>query len=365
VLGTIESGVDFEKRIGEIYQKCRTSEQIIEEFDKLQNELDEQINKKMLATRETLLENFDEEVVDKLRIRLSKSQEYVSKYERWLWDITRFALNGKATFSNDYSFQLQSQPYADVEYPLEQFKLGKDVEQAHNYRIGHSLAQRIIENLKFEQLNEASLVFDLTNHDGNISALQPLIGSSGWLVAVSVTVESFESTDHPLLIGFTNDGQSLSEDQIRRMLNLKAAQDQHSGFMASDALALEHKEKSLAELVKMLKERDNTYLRAETEKLYKWADDGVTAAEQMIKDTKARIKELNREAQKTTDPEALLKLQYELQELSRKQKKQRQEIFTVEDEIAEQRNKMIADIEQRMKQRISQQELFRINWQLV
>lgn len=365
VLGTIESGVDFEKRIGEIYQKCRTSDQIIEEFDKLQNELDEQINKKMLATRETLLENFDEEVVDKLRIRLSKSQEYVSKYERWLWDITRFALNDKATFSNDYSFQLQSQPYADVEYPLEQFKLGKDVEQAHNYRIGHSLAQRIIEKLKFEQLNEASLVFDLTNHDGNIAALQPMIGSSGWLVAVSVTVESFESTDHPLLIGFTNDGQSLSEDQIRRMLNLKAAQEQHSGFRASDALVLEHKEKSLAELVKMLKERDNTYLRAETEKLYKWADDRITAAEQMIKDTKTRIKELNREAQKTTDPEALLKLQYELQELSRKQKKQRQEIFTVEDEIAEQRNKMIADIEQRMKQSISQKELFRINWQLV
>lgn len=365
VLGTIESGVDFEKRIGEIYQKCRTSDQIIEEFDKLQNELDEQINKKMLATRETLLENFDEEVVDKLRIRLSKSQEYVSKYERWLWEITRFALHENATFSSDYSFLLKSQPYSDVQLPLEQFKLGKDGEVAHNYRIGHSLAQRIIETQKQAQLSEASLVFDLTNHNGNIAVLQPLVGSGGWLVAVSVTVESFESTDHLLLIAVTNEGELLSEDQVRRMLNLKAQKEENVSLLATNEQVLAHKERSLAELVRILKERDNTYLRAETEKLYKWADDRITAAEQMIKDTKTRIKELNREAQKTTDPEALLKLQYELQELSRKQKRQRQEIFTVEDEIAEQRNKMIADIEQRMKQNISQQELFKINWQLV
>jgi ERCC4-related helicase len=365
VLGTIESGVDFEKRIGEIYQKCRTPEQIIEQFDKLQKELDEQISKKMLATRETLLENFDEEVVEKLRIRLSKSQEYVSKYERWLWDITRFELNNKAAFGNEYSFQLHSQPFPDVSFPLEQFKLGKDGEQAHTYRIGHDLAQRIIAKLKAEPLNESTLVFDLTNYEGNIAVLQSLNGKKGWLVAVSVTVESFESTDHLLLIGCTHEGDLLTEDQVRRMLNLEARHESHEALLASNELILERKERSLTELLKVLKERDNTYLRAETEKLYKWADDRVTAAEQMIKDTKIRIKELNRESQKTTDPEALLKLQYELQELSRKQKRQRQEIFTVEDEIAEQRNKMIADIEQRMKQNISQQELFRINWQLV
>src|SRR5205085_3254812 len=40
VLGAVESGVDFEKRIAAIYQKCRTLEQIQFEFDELQHELE-------------------------------------------------------------------------------------------------------------------------------------------------------------------------------------------------------------------------------------------------------------------------------------------------------------------------------------
>src|SRR5207302_2664322 len=44
VLGTIESGVDFEKRIVSIYQKCRTPEQIEFEFDQLQDELEGEID---------------------------------------------------------------------------------------------------------------------------------------------------------------------------------------------------------------------------------------------------------------------------------------------------------------------------------
>lgn len=38
VMGALETGVDFEKRIGEIYQKCRTSDEIKEAFDRLQQE---------------------------------------------------------------------------------------------------------------------------------------------------------------------------------------------------------------------------------------------------------------------------------------------------------------------------------------
>ena len=72
-----------------------------------------------------------------------------------------------------------------------------------------------------------------------------------------------------------------------------------------------------------------------------------------------------REAQKTVDPTAQLKIQEQLQDESRKQKKQRQEIFIVEDEIAEMRDKMISDIQKRMKQKINKTHLFTINWKLV
>jgi Superfamily II DNA/RNA helicases, SNF2 family len=62
VLGVIESGVDFEKRIALIYQQCRTPEEIQRSFNDLQEELEEQISDRMKSTRQQLLENFDEEV---------------------------------------------------------------------------------------------------------------------------------------------------------------------------------------------------------------------------------------------------------------------------------------------------------------
>jgi hypothetical protein len=98
VLGAIESGVDFEKRIVEIYQTCRTPEQIEFNFNALQKDLEHQIDAKMQQTREKLLENFDEEVHEKLKIKDRDSNDYLGKFENWLWQLTQFYLRGFAEF---------------------------------------------------------------------------------------------------------------------------------------------------------------------------------------------------------------------------------------------------------------------------
>ncbi len=92
VLGAIESGVEFEKRIVAIYQNCRTTEEIEDEFERLRTEMDSQITATMEDTRRKLLENFDAEVHDRLKVNLSKSKEYLDRYERMLWSVTRHEL---------------------------------------------------------------------------------------------------------------------------------------------------------------------------------------------------------------------------------------------------------------------------------
>src|SRR5690606_11387565 len=82
VLGSIESGVDIERRIAQIYQECRTTEEINESFNLLQQELEESISEQITTTKQKLLENFDEEVHEKLKINLAESREYINKYER-------------------------------------------------------------------------------------------------------------------------------------------------------------------------------------------------------------------------------------------------------------------------------------------
>ncbi|MFX7820739.1 hypothetical protein ABTK26_20700, partial [Acinetobacter baumannii] len=74
VLGAIGSGVDFERRIAEIYQNCREPEEIKSSFEQLQLDLSGEINEAMVKTRQVLLENFDEEVQEKLRMRADDSR---------------------------------------------------------------------------------------------------------------------------------------------------------------------------------------------------------------------------------------------------------------------------------------------------
>ena len=98
MLGAIESGVDFEKRIADIYQRCRTPEEINASFDQLQQELSQQIDEAMTRTRQQLLENFDEEVLEKLRVNLESSKTYLDRYERMLMELTRYELGDSAEF---------------------------------------------------------------------------------------------------------------------------------------------------------------------------------------------------------------------------------------------------------------------------
>ena len=54
-LGTLESGLGFEKQILEIYQRCRSRSELIREFDKLERHLDAKRDKKARELRHILL----------------------------------------------------------------------------------------------------------------------------------------------------------------------------------------------------------------------------------------------------------------------------------------------------------------------
>jgi hypothetical protein len=126
VLGAIESGVDFEKRIADIYQNCRKPEEIHEAFEALQLELSFEINEQMTQTRQELLENFDDEVREKLRVRDADSKEVLGRFERRLIDLTRYELGDAAEFTGTSSFKLLRSPLGPG-IPLGLYELPADL----------------------------------------------------------------------------------------------------------------------------------------------------------------------------------------------------------------------------------------------
>src|SRR3990167_3024887 len=180
VLGSIESGVNFEKRIAQIYQHCRTPEEIQSLFDQLQKELEEQIEDRMKDARNNLLKNFDEEVHEKLRVNLQESKEYLSKYEYWLWEITKHYLEPYANFAIDeHSFTLRENPFIGEKIHPGPYRLGKNIDDVNIYRVGHPLAQRIIGETKSLSLVVQELVFNYSDSIKKINILESLVAKSG------------------------------------------------------------------------------------------------------------------------------------------------------------------------------------------
>ena len=218
VLGAVESGVDFEKRISEIVQRCRTTEQINFEFEQLRLDLDVDIEQGQRDARERLLDNFDQEVIERVRL---DSRDVLDRYNAQLWAVTKHVLNGNASFNDaERSFMLHRNPFATGAIHPGPYRLGGVAENANTYRAQHPLAQGVLELARSIDAIPHHVVFDYSGSGKNIAAVELLVGQSGWLTCTSMTVEALETEDQLILAGVNDDGQELEERQCRRLFDL-------------------------------------------------------------------------------------------------------------------------------------------------
>lgn len=364
VLGAVESGVEFEKRIVTIYQNCRSTDEIETEFERLRAEMDDNINAAMEDTRRKLLENFDAEVHDRLKFNLDKSREYIGRYERMLWAVTQHELRQHANFDNEYiTFTLKRAPDG-LDVPTGGYGIAKNGLSEHRYRLGHPLAQHVIARARERNLNGAALVFDYSGWPAKAVNVEPLVGQSGILAARCLSFSGFDEQDHILLAAKTDDGRDIDPEIVRRLFEMPCRQADgeigHDRALLDPILAQREQD-----VIEALKRQNAQWFSEESRKLEKWAEDKVFAAEKELQDAKARILELKREARTAESPEQQHRIQTQIQELEKSKRRLRQRIFEVEDEIIEERDQMIADLEARLQQDISKQELFAVRWTIV
>ena len=330
--------------------------------------MEPQIDETMSRTRQRLLENFDEEVHEKLRINLKESREYLSKYENWLWQVTKYYLDPYADFSGDgYSFMLRENPFSSEPIHPGPYRIGKNIEDANIYRVGHPLAQRIIDKCKSITTNSREVIFDYSNTPKRISILEPLIGKAGWLRAVSLTINSFESEDHILFCGIIEDNTKLDTEQCQRLFSLNAdvvplqTPMKSSNKEILEDIALQQR----AEILQINAERNGGFFDTEMEKLDKWADDVKSSIEIALKELDREIKTRKTEAKKILNLEEKVKAQRQIKEMEKKQNELRQNLYQAQDEVDVRKENLINEIEARMSQKIETDELFTIKWRVV
>jgi ERCC4-related helicase len=366
VLGRIEGGLDFEKRILQIYDTCRQPEQIEAAFNALQSELEESITDRIKDMQSQLLETFDEDVHDRLKLRLDETEARLDKLGRFFWGVTRYALNDRARFDEQsYAFTLITPPTGvdKGRYQLIRGAAQPDM-LAHAYRLNHPLGEWSIAASLNAATPVAKLKLDYNKHGARVSVIERLRGKSGWLTLARLEVTAFETTEALLFSGLTDDGEVLDQETCEKLMAIPAVGKPTPLSTAVPEALLANSQRAVAANVAEALEANQRLFNEERDKLERWADDKLLAAEEALKNTKAHIAQLKRDARKAVTLQEQDGIQHELSELERKQRRLRQEIFAVEDEIIAKRDELIASLQQRLQEKTSNETLFSVRWQV-
>jgi ERCC4-related helicase len=386
VLGSIESGVDFERRVFDIFRTCRNAAEIDDAFDALRRELSGSIQAEMTRTRQEILHHFDQEVVDKLKLTNDTTGQLLDKYHDWLWKFTQFTLSDHADFPAGEApkFQLRLNPYPHITgIPLGLYQLlpkpeSKALEQPagsyldrlvafvtrpipQKYRAGHPLALALLDDWKQRALPAAHLHF---RYMGNRASLQPLIGQSGWMAVAQLALNYDNDAEQQLLMsGLTDAGEALDPQQCQRLFELEATQAAlHdatpeavlSGLLdQKETQHMQHNRQWLNELF----EQENT-------KIERWAEDMRFKIQQEIKNLGVEIKQLRAEARRMTQLEDKIAAQRRIKDLEKQLAERRMAQNDEEDEIDKRKEQFLDDMEKRVQQAPSRKPLFTIRWTL-
>ena len=364
VLGNIESGIDFEKRILNIYQKCRTSEEIKKAFDDLQEEMSQPIDKKMKNTRQKLLENFDKEVHEKLKMRNEQSHECLNRHETWLWEITRLILSENAIFElRDYTFNLKTKPFGLNDIPLGPYKMGKNIQDSHIYRPNHPLAEKIMDQVINKETDRKRLIFNY-NETPKISILKKFVGKSGLLRLTKITIDSFEKEDYLIFSAFTDTGEALDVEQCSKLFSIPAKVFGWKNQITDEKLNSLYEQDKM-KIIDEISERNSKNFDTEMDKLDFWAEDRKKTLEQKLKEMDKHIRELKRSARRANSLPEKIKLQKQANDMENKRDKEWKEYEIAKKAIENKKEQLIDDIEACLQQNITENTIFEIEWEII
>jgi chromosome segregation ATPase len=210
------------------------------------------------------------------------------------------------------------------------------------------------------------VTFDVTHHPVRVAVVENQKGKSGWLHLQRLVIDSFETEEYLLFSGFDQQGNSLDQETIEKLFHCLGSVAGPADLPQSsqERLEAETKRHMQATISRSLEE-NNRHFNEARERLEKWAEDMILASEKELKDTKQQINVLNRQSRLAATMEEQHELQEKIRELEKKKRRQRQQIFDLEDEIAQKRDDLISALERRMTQKTTSEPLFTINWNVI
>jgi hypothetical protein len=196
--------------------------------------------------------------------------------------------------------------------------------------------------------------------------VEALRGQSGVLSLQKLTVDSFEKQEYLLFSALTDSGQSLDQETCEKLMATPATLQKSGEVSPAESATVtrlqEEATRHADATVAYALETNNAHFNEGRDKLDRWAEDMVKAAEQALKNTKDQIKVAQREARQATTLAEQQAAQERIAKLERQKTRQRRDIYDVEDDIDAKRNQLIDQLTQRMTQQVQTEHLFTLQW---
>lgn len=365
VLGAIGNGIDFEKRILNIYKQCRTTEDIDRAFDELQEEMREDIEDNIQQTKVSLFENFDEEVIEKLKVREKEETEHIDQYTYLLWSLTCGVLYSKIKISNKgtYEFLLPNKIEQDI--PNGVYTLTKKDSHGFTYRISHPLAQYVINKAINSETPTAEVEFDYSGSKKRISIIKEQIGKSGYLKFRLLRFNSLKEEEEQIVIVATDDnGKALDDNFTHRLLLLPAEviNDSVSKEEFSEISSiLDNQEENLTQA---LEDRNGNLITDEIVKIENWAEDNRKALQQRLNELDKAIDQKGDEFIKERNIRKKLSIQKEKETLNEKRDEAWREFDEKKAQLKDEKQELIQKLYTLADAKVETVDEFSIKWKI-
>jgi adenine-specific DNA-methyltransferase len=351
ILGAVESGVDIERRIMDVYQTCRTPEAIAAAFDRLQADLEVQIGETIKATRRAVLENFDEDVQKRLKGIKDDADRMLEGQQALLWQLTRHELSNRAKFDEAakcFEFPDENRSYF-LSWPI------ADEKDGVFFHPRHQLAAPLVTAAQERALPPCHLKFDYRPPPKHV-ALEPYIGRSGWLELARLRISLRHSEEHLVISARLDNGESLLPEIAAKLFALHGREEP---LRSVEPPSLEReRSKAIDLLVSEVRRRHDETLRAEEFKLEQWAEEAKAGLERELKELDREIRETRRTSRLASALADKLESQRRIKDLEGRRNRKRRELFDQQDTIEARRDELIVDIERQLDLAVSVTQVF-------
>lgn len=336
ILGTIESGVDIERRILDIYQKCRSDAEIDAAFNALKQENAALLDNQIRETSRSVLDYFDGDVVQKLNMRKETTLQRLGDYQHMMMRLAKAELSPDAIFTQD-RFQYEGQWY-DLNWPA------AEAQGAKFFRPHEGLGEQLIAAAKSKVVNAPvilNLDYDLL--ETQRADVRNLVGQSGELRLEKYVISSSKQRlEYLLVAACVDDGAVLKTETARRLLLVPG---QSGPCEANFCYTAVLDEQLLVERdAKFLKaeQKNERYYEEESEKLEHWSDDRKVALEVRMRQLDKEITDFRRHIRQLSGLKEKIDAKRELKKLERERDKvmlnyheEKKKIEAKEDELLE------------------------------